>query len=189
MQIYHYSDNGLFLGVGAAEESPLEEGVFLVPRNATTIEPPAFNPETQVCRFIVDGWQVELIPPAPEPVPDTPPTAAEMWERIKAMRDHRAQNGGYQVAGKWFHSDILSRTQIMALVMMGSNIPAGLQWKTMDGSFIPMNATLANQVFAAAATQDTLTFQAAETHKAAMEALANPATYDYSTGWPAIFGE
>lgn len=114
---------------------------------------------------------------------------AAVWERIKAERDRRTTTGGYPDAGKWFHSDTFSRTQILALVMLGANIPAGLQWKTMDGTFIAMNAAVANQIFAAAAMQDTATFQAAETHKAAMEASADPASYDYSTGWPAVYGE
>jgi hypothetical protein len=30
---------------------------------------------------------------------------------------------------------------------------------------------------------------AALAHKAAMEASADPSAYDFSTGWPAIFGE
>ena len=41
----------------------------------------------------------------------------------------------------------------MGLVMLGDNIPAGLQWKTMDGSFVVMTPSLAQQVFAAAATK------------------------------------
>lgn len=123
------------------------------------------------------------------PLPVDQSTTAEIWERIKAERDRRTTASGYPAAGKWFHSDTFSRTQILALVMLGANIPVGLQWKTMDGTFVTMDATVANQVFAAAAMQDTATFQAAEIHKAAMEASEDPASYDFSTGWPAVFGE
>lgn len=111
-----------------------------------------------------------------------------VWERIKAVRDRRTQAGGYQAAGKWFHSDTFSRTQQIGLVMLGANIPPGLMWKTMDGSFIEMTPTLAQQVFAAAAAQDTATFAAAEIHKAAMEAAPDPAAYSFTAGWPAIYG-
>lgn len=111
-----------------------------------------------------------------------------IWTQIKAERDRR-NHAGYKVGTKWFHSDADSRIQQLGLVMMGANIPAGLQWKTMDGSFVAMTTTLAQQVFAAAAASDQAIFAAAETHKAAMEASADPASYDFSTGWPLVFGE
>jgi hypothetical protein len=113
-------------------------------------------------------------------------TKAQLWEEIKTKRDDLIQTSGYQVSGKWFHSDTFSRTQQLGLVMMGANIPAGLQWKTMDGSFIEMTATLAQQVFTAAAASDIAIFTAAETHKAALE-TADLQTYDVNTGWPVGF--
>lgn len=111
------------------------------------------------------------------------------WEAIKAVRDRRTDQGGYKVGTKWFHSDQKSRSQQLGLVLLGANIPPNLQWKTMDGSFVTMTQQLAGQVLAAAAASDQAIFAAAETHRAAMEASADPASYDYSTGWPAIFGE
>lgn len=110
------------------------------------------------------------------------------WEAIKAERNRR-KAGGVKVGAKWFHSDDGSRIQQMGLVMMGANIPTNLQWKTMDGSFITMTQTLASQVFQAVAASDQAIFTVAEQHKAAMEASADPASYDYSTGWPKIYGE
>ena len=111
----------------------------------------------------------------------------QMWAKIKAFRDNRVQTGGYQAAGKWFDSDTFSRSQQLGLVLMGSNIPNGLQWKTMDGTFITMTQTLAGQIFAAAAAQDQATFAQAEVHNVAMRASANPSTYDFSGGWPVIY--
>lgn len=113
---------------------------------------------------------------------------AAMWERIKAERDRRKLDGGYTVGGKWFHSDTFSRTQQIGLVMLGANIPANTPWKTMDGTFATMTQTLAGQVFGAAAAQDMATFAAAEAHRVAMEQSADPAAYDFSSGWPAIYG-
>jgi len=69
------------------------------------------------------------------------------------------------------------------------DIAANLQWKTTDGSFITMTQTLAQQVFGAVAANDQTIFAAAETHRVAMEASADPASYDYSGGWPKIYGE
>lgn len=106
---------------------------------------------------------------------------------IKAERDRRIQRGGYKVGTKWFHSDTFSRTQQMGLVMMGSNMPTGLLWKSLDGTFVAMTPTLAGQIFAAAAANDAAIFTTAETHIAAVKASATPWSYDYSTGWPPEF--
>lgn len=117
---------------------------------------------------------------------------AEIWDAIKAERDRR-KVGGVKVkvgtTNKWFHSDDASRVQQMGLVMMGASIPAGLQWKTLDGTFVTMDQTVAGNVFAASAASDQAIFAVAETHKAAMEASADPSTYNFSTGWPKIYGE
>lgn len=111
-----------------------------------------------------------------------------VWERIKAERDRR-QVGGVKVGDKWFHSDMSSRIQQMGLVFMGANIPQGLQWKTMDGSFIVMTQALAQQVFNAQAASDQTIFGIAEAHRVALAAAPDPAAYDYLTGWPKIYGE
>ena len=119
------------------------------------------------------------------------PTPAQVkinqWEAIKAKRDLLTDQGGYQVGTKWFHSDQKSRSQQLGLVIMGANIPSGLKWKTMDGSFVTMTATLAGQILGAAAASDMAIFAVAETHSAAMQASKTPATYDFSTGWPVTF--
>lgn len=111
----------------------------------------------------------------------------QVWELIKAERDRRTDQGGYKVGTKWFHSDQKSRSQQLGLVLLGASIPANLQWKTMDGSFVTMTQQLAGQVLGAAAASDQAIFAAAETHKAAMEASADPSAYDFSGGWPATF--
>ena len=110
------------------------------------------------------------------------------WGGIKAERDRR-KVGGVKVGSKWFHSDDGSRIQQMGLVMMGTSIPADLQWKTLDGSFVTMTQAVAQSVFAAAAANDQAIVAVAEGHRVAMEASADPAAYDFSTSWPAIFGE
>jgi hypothetical protein len=105
----------------------------------------------------------------------------ERAARIRFLRDDKTLNGGYAVDGKWFHSDTKSRTQQIGLVMLGENIPAGLEWKTMDGTFVPMTAALAQKVFEAAAAQDIAIFEHAE------KLLADE-SLDVSAGWPATFG-
>lgn len=133
---------------------------------------------------IVDGRIVVV----PKPAATKAELQAAARAGIKAERDRR-KAGGVKVGAKWFHSDDGSRIQQMGLVMTGASIPTGLQWKTMDGSFITMTQALAGNVFAATAASDQAVFAAAETHRVAMEASADPASYDYSGGWPKIYGE
>lgn len=115
---------------------------------------------------------------------------ALVWSWIKAERDTR-KAGGVKITvdseDKWFHSDDASRIQQIGLVMMGDSIPADLQWKTMDGSFVTMTKALALQVFSAVAANDQAIFAVAETHRVAMEASEDPSTYNYRDGWPEIY--
>lgn len=117
---------------------------------------------------------------------------ASGWEAIKTARD-RCKNGGVQVGGFWFHTDNDSRIQQMGLVMLGVNIPAGLQWKTMaknpDGSaiYVAMTRDLANQVFLAVAALDQAAFAKAEEHRIAMEAAPDPSAYNWASGWPVVY--
>jgi hypothetical protein len=123
--------------------------------------------------------------PAPTPASDL---RAMLWDQIKALRDRKTQLGGYQVGAHWFHSDTFSRTQQMALVMMGAGMPAGLQWKTMGGEFVEMTPALAQQVFAAAAARDAALFAHAEVLRGQVDAADDPLSVDLSAGWPESYG-
>lgn len=109
-----------------------------------------------------------------------------MWRAIQAERDRR-QSNGVKVGDNWFHSDNTSRIQQMALVIFGSNLPANIMWKTLNGAFVEMTNALALQIFQSSAAQDVAIFTVAEQHKAAMLALANPLEYDFSGGWPPTY--
>ncbi|SED37701.1 DUF4376 domain-containing protein [Pseudomonas anguilliseptica] len=143
------------------------------------------EPRTSPAHRWLDGaWQFDAALAAAQREADE----LTVWEAIKAERDRRTQQGGYQASGHWFHSDTFSRSQQLGLVMMGQAIPA-IQWKTMSGAFVTMTASLAQAIFAAGAASDQAIFAAAEQHYAAMQASANPLAYDYSAGWPAVYGE
>ena len=143
----------------------------------------------------IEPWRIYPLSPvrtfagALPPVPSIAEIHTAKWQKIKAERARR-QAGGVKVGSdKWFHSDTDSRIQQIGLVMMGMNIPVGLEWKTMDGTKVPMTPELAKQIFDAVVTHDRELFVVAEEHRAAMEASADPANYDYSANWPPIYGE
>lgn len=108
--------------------------------------------------------------------------------KIKAERDRRIQEGGYKVGTKWYHSDTFSRSQQLGLVVAGAGIPAGILWKTMDGSFVTMTSTLAQQIFGAAMLSDVAIFKHAETLISAVNASSDPQSVAL-TGWPVAYGE
>ena len=123
-----------------------------------------------------------------------------MWDRIQTERTRRIE-GGYPCifGGKtyWFHSDAMSLLQQSNLVsaaqltlMQGRDMAAVMvQWKTRSGEFVGMSGNLALAMFAAGMEQQKAIFTAAEMHKAKMRASAEPWNYDYSAGWPKIYGE
>jgi hypothetical protein len=126
----------------------------------------------------------------PEPFKTDAQIKCDMWGNIKADRDCR-MDGGFKVevgpaVFKWFHSDLKSRTQHLGLMLAGAAVPP-IPWKTMDGSFVPMSQTIVQAIFQAAMVLDSNLFTVAEQHKAAMEVSADPASYDFSTGWPEAF--
>lgn len=145
---------------------------------------------------VVDGRVVVI----PKPAPTLAQLQEQVWEAIKAKRDGVVLKG-VKVGTKWYHSDEPSRTKYIGLLRMAdAAVAAGgtgtttlqyggqdIQWKTMDGTFIKMTVQRANDVFNAVSGLDFAAFAVAETHRAAMQASADPAAYDFSAGWPATF--
>lgn len=132
---------------------------------------------------------VEGVYVAPAPLAAIRATAARpaIWQAIKALRDAKAQAGGHSTGGKWYHSDTLSRIRQLSLAAVGASLPAGRQWKTMDGTFVTMTPVLAGQVLAAAAGRDQALFAQAEALRAAVYTAIDPSSIDITAGWPASF--
>ncbi|UGQ44979.1 DUF4376 domain-containing protein [Massilia endophytica] len=130
--------------------------------------------------------------------------ALRQWEAIKQLRDARILQGGFPVGPHWFHSDLISRSQFLAAARRADLVAASggdmnailtnsegnaIAVKTMDNGHVPVTASLAHTIMSAAELQESNTYKVALQHKAGMEAAENPASYDYKTGWPPIFGE
>lgn len=136
-------------------------------------DPVRESDETHYCQEIDEAPYLICTPKSPEQL------AALRWSKIKQIRDDLTLNGGCYVADKWFHTDAFSKQQQMALAMLGANLPTGIQWKTMDGSFIELTPAIVNQLFLAQIAREQSLFAHAEVLKAN--------TDDINSGWPARY--
>lgn len=69
--------DGYFVGVVAADPSPLEEGVWLIPARCVESDPPKEFPGQRV-RWEKGEWKYEDIPVPPQPPVAPVPTAKEI---------------------------------------------------------------------------------------------------------------
>lgn len=116
---------------------------------------------------------------------------AVVWEQIKAYRDGVRNMGGFPVGTYWFHSDTPSKIDQLGLVnaVIMEALPSGKDWKLMDGTKVTLTAPLVQQIFGSAMTRRSANFAKAEEHKVALYASSDPYGYDFTTGWPPIYGE
>jgi hypothetical protein len=113
------------------------------------------------------------------------------------------------VDGSWFHSDKESRIKFLGLASDAQRILAAggaattiitkrvsgvtqdVLWKTMEQVeprvFVPLTVQLVLDIEQAIGDLDATAYAVAEAHRAAMLQSATPESYDYSTGWPAIY--
>jgi hypothetical protein len=152
--------------------------------------------------YLYDG--VTFSAPA-VPAEDPATVKQRIWEQIKAERDRRTQSSGFLVGAKWYHSDPASKVQhlgnkdtardqlagggAMADPLLDPVTGQQIVWKTMSGAWQPLTCQLAFDVVKAGKGAEFAHYQAAEAHRVAMEASADPAAYDFSGGWPPAFGE
>ena len=115
----------------------------------------------------------------------------QRWEACKAYRDNVRNMGGFLVAGQyWFHSDTPSKIDQLGLLnatMLNSLPPT--DWSLMDGSSVPLTSQLVGAIFQTAMIIRGTNFAVAKVHKAAIYASNDPLNYDFTTGWPLVFGE
>lgn len=155
---------------------------------------PALPKELDFVRSAAWPWDVPMSPElkatfdAPPATPTREEMQAEKWGRIMHLRDAKVA-GGVQVAGKWFHTDTDSLLRYLALFAAGQNVPPGIRWKTMDGSFVDVTPDLVRAVYTAAIVANNALFQHAEALRAAMLKEQDPTGFDVTAGWPRVYGE
>ena len=86
--VYQCDQNGYYIGITEADESPLEPGVLLIPAGCVEVSPPTLDGGHQKARFIDGDWVVEQVPVAePEsPAEPTPLTADQIRAQVETQR-------------------------------------------------------------------------------------------------------
>lgn len=102
MQIYNFHpETFALIGIGNADEDPLNKGNWLLPAFSTEIAPPEV-PEGQRAVFSLDDqeWRLGAIPDAePEQTPAIgESTLAELAAAVAVTRDQLLQNAGLRIA-------------------------------------------------------------------------------------------
>lgn len=114
----------------------------------------------------------------------------EVWTRIKAKREMQRYGGAYIPAlKKWLQTDEPSRTQYLQLQLLEAKglFKQPVRWKTMDNSFIGLDAAAVTAIALQIMDNEQVDFANAERHRAAMLKADNPLDYDYSDGWTANY--
>ena len=62
-KVYSYNESGVYMGTSDAQESPLEPGVYLMPKNSTDIEPPQYKETEEFLLFKDNAWTVHKVVP------------------------------------------------------------------------------------------------------------------------------
>lgn len=105
--------------------------------------------------------------------------ADDLPAAIRAERDRRIV-AGVKVGDHWYHSDMQMQIQVLGMVIMGANLPAGTALKTLDDGLQPATPQLVQQLFGATAQQ------MAQLHAIADAAIAAGTPLD-AIQWPPIY--
>lgn len=197
-QVAQLDDAGHFVGLVVADESPLEPGVFLIPAGAVDAPVPVI-PNGSRARWTGFSFAVEAIP-TPEPeVKALAERRAAVWSQIRVERTRR-ENGGVQVAGHWFQTDVDSRIRFIRLdAKAAAALASGgtaatvltvagqdLHWKTAENGLVPMTAGLAQSIATAIENLDAAAFARGEVLREIVDASDDPELVDIDSGWPEI---
>lgn len=83
MLIYNYTEDGFYIGASEADESPLENGVYLIPAMATEVPPPETTTGS-IPKWVGTAW-VLVETPLDKPVEQAPTLTDE--ERLIQWRN------------------------------------------------------------------------------------------------------
>ena len=114
---------GYFVGQVLADESPLEEGVFLVPGGAIDVPTPTI-PEGQRAKWKGE-WVFENIPqPEPEPEPETEPLTPEQeLEQVLNQRRFAYQQESDAIYFMWQRGEATEQEWLDAVQSIKARYP------------------------------------------------------------------
>jgi len=123
---------------------------------------------------------------------------ADLWQQIKQQRDECSLNGGLEIDGEWFQTDVVSRGRYFMMksradALRASGVPGatiiqsnGLltTWKTMDNNFVPLTLDLIDRIINMLSDREAQIFHNAESLKEAVDVSDVPASVNINLGWP-----
>lgn len=170
---------GYFTGAVAADPSPLEDNVYLIPGGAVDAIPPVI-PEGKRARWNGRGFDFEDIPqPTAPPVPTLDELKSVKNTEINLARAS-ANTSIFQHDGKTFACDALSRSDIDGVngyVALYGALPPDFPgaWKAADNSYYPIaNLAAWKAFYAAMVATGAANFAHAQHLKAQLAAATTP---------------
>ncbi len=129
-----------------------------------------------------------------DPVTGLLPTILDLkWADIVAERNRRWFEGGAKVGSLWFlsHNQAVGEYTSILVLAQKLGLPGATvmraDWRSMSEETQNMTPDLAAQILQAGMAMRAAVDDASQVHKVAMEAAEDPASYDFSGGWPETF--
>jgi len=159
----------------------------------TPVTPPVYNNsshtlEEGVPALVSDVWtQQWVVTPlsAPDATQALQRERKERWRQVKALRDDKIRNGGIFTNNQWYPSSAEAKAEMLWVKVIGAN--TGQRIELLDGSMANLTFNRVNDLLTAGAAQAAALADYADSLKVLIDASANPATVDITTGWPATY--
>jgi hypothetical protein len=126
MNVYQTDLNGVFVGVTAADQDPLDSNNWLIPAGCVETAPPTIT-DSQLVKWNGSGWVVENIPvvePDPEPEPLSPA------EIVREKRDGLLRASDIMAFADRITDEWRVYRQALRDVPSQSGFPGSITWPT-----------------------------------------------------------
>tara|TARA_R110002020_G_scaffold305032_3_gene520839 strand:- start:531 stop:920 length:390 start_codon:yes stop_codon:yes gene_type:complete len=126
MNVYQTDLNGVFVGVTAADQDPLDSNNWLIPAGCVETAPPTIT-DSQLVKWNGSGWVVENIPVVePDPEPEPLSTA----EIVREKRDGLLRASDIMAFADRITDEWRVYRQALRDVPKQSGFPTSVTWPT-----------------------------------------------------------